>query len=185
MVHAEKLLGSFKDKSILVLGAGKMSELALEQINDKGANKIFVMNRTASKAENLSEKFCCIPSAFSEIKEILSEVDVCICSMGAPHYILDKELVMKVMANRPDRPLILIDISMPRNIDPQFAELPNVMLSDIDALEKVVEDTMKIRKTAVGQVEAIIESKLEKFYQQLNKIPSLPESSVRPSTAAS
>ncbi len=174
MVHAEKMLGALSDKSILIIGAGKMSELAVGQITNKGVKKIYVMNRTQEKAKDLSEKFSCIPSAFSEIKEILVEVDVCICSVGAPHYILDRELVVKVLARRQGRKLIFIDISMPRNIDPQVATLTGVSLSHIDDLEKVVEETLRIRQAAVGKVEEIIETKLTEYYQKIKKIKEIP-----------
>ncbi|OGX27847.1 MAG: glutamyl-tRNA reductase [Omnitrophica WOR_2 bacterium RIFCSPHIGHO2_01_FULL_48_9] len=174
MVHAEKTLGTLEDKSVLIIGAGKMSELAVGQINSKGVKKIYLMNRTQEKAQNLSEKYSCIPSAFSEIKEILAEVDICICSVGAPHYILDRELVAKVLAHRQERRLIFIDISMPRNIDPQVATLDNVSLSHIDDLEKVVAETMRIRQAAIGKVEEIIENKLREYYQKINKIKEMP-----------
>lgn len=170
MVWAEKILGTLKDRTVLIIGAGKMSELAIGQINNKGVKKVYLMNRTAEKAQNLSEKFSCIPSAFSEIKEILSEVDVCICSVGAPHYILDRELITKVMALRNSKDLVLVDISMPRNIDPEVAKISNVKLSHIDDLNDVVQETMRIRHAAVGKVEEIVETKLKEYYQKLAKL---------------
>lgn len=170
MVWAEKILGTLKEKTVLIVGAGKMSELAIGQINNKGVKKIYLMNRTEEKARNLSQKFSCIPSAFSEIKETMAEADICICSVGAPHYILDRELVEKVMEIRNGRELVMVDISMPRNIDPAVATLPNVRLSHIDDLNDVVQETMRIRQAAVEKVEEIVESKLKEYYKKLAKI---------------
>ena len=175
MVWAEKVLGTLADKTVLIIGAGKMSELAIGQINNKGVKKVYLMNRTAEKAQNLSQKFSCIPSAFSEIKETLAEADVCICSVGAPHYILDRELVEKVMLMRNGQDLVFVDISMPRNIDPAVASLPNVKLSHIDDLNDVVQETMRIRNAAVGKVEEIVEKKLREYYQKLAKIRASSE----------
>ncbi len=167
---AEKCLGSLANKSLLVLGAGKMSELALQQVHMKGLQNLFVMNRTQTTGEDLAKRYQGIPVSFYDVKEILGQVDVCICSVGAPHYILDRLLVEKVMELRNQRRLILIDISMPRNIDPQVAKIKDVYLAHIDDLEKVVEETMRKRSEAVACVEAIIEEKVREFYRKLEKV---------------
>ncbi len=171
---AEKVLGTLADTSVLIIGAGKMGELALQNIHNKGLKNIFVMNRTETIAENLAKQYRGTPVSFYDIKEILSQVEVCICSVGAPHYILDKILVEKVMGLRNQRRLVLIDISMPRNIDPQVAGIENVYLSHLDDLDKVVGETMRKRLESVSCVEAIIEEKLKTFYKKLEKIDHIP-----------
>ena len=108
-------------------------------------------------------------ASFCDIKETLSEVDLCICSSSAPHYILDRETVAKVMALREDRQLIFMDISMPRNLDPKIAELDNVVLYHIDDLETVVKENKLKRQAAVKAVEEIISDKLADYYARLNK----------------
>ncbi len=170
---AEKVLGSLEDKSVLILGAGEMSKLAVGQISNKKFKKLYVMNRTPCHAQALAEKFNGIAVSFCDIKEILSQVDVCICSASAPHYILDKETVEKIMPERNARKLIFIDISMPRNIDPRVAEAPNVLLFEIDDLDKVVEESMEKRQAAVVQVQKIIDAKLKEFTRKMAKITSL------------
>jgi len=165
----EKMLGTLEGKSVLVIGAGKMSELAMQQIHERGVKPIYVMNRTESNAQALTEKYGGIPVAFSEIKETLSVVDVGVCSVGAPHYILEKSTVEKIMQLRNNRPLILVDISMPRNIDPHVAEIPNVALSHIDDLKRVVDENMKKRQAAMIKVEQIVQAKVKEFYIKLKK----------------
>ncbi len=182
MTMAENLLGTLEGKSILIIGAGKMGELTLEQIRNKGVKNIYLMNRTGSAAQSLAEAHNGIPVSFDEIKETLAEVDVCVCAASAPHYILEKKGVEKVMTLKRDRKLILIDISMPRNIDPQVASIESVYLSCIDDLDRVVNENMRKRQSAVSAVESIITQKLHEYYEKLSKLkdndftPQTPES---------
>ena len=167
---AEQILGPLKGKSVLVIGAGKMGELALGNLCNKGLEKIYLMNRTGEKAENIARQYGGVAASFWDIKEILAEVDLCICSAGAPHYILDKEQVGKILPARQGRPLALIDISMPRNIAPQVGELPGVCLRSIDDLDQVVGASMKKRQDAVLQVEGIIHQKIEEFNDKIQRL---------------
>ena len=161
---AEKTAGNLRDKSVLVIGAGKMGEIALNHLHDLGVKKIFLMNRTGEKAENLATRYNGTASSFWNIKEILSEVDVCFCAVGAPHYILDKEKIADIMEMRHGRKLVLIDISMPRNIDPEVKTLGDkVHLSAIDDLHEVVDNNMKKRESAIHEVESIIRQKILEF----------------------
>lgn len=170
---AERMLTTLRDKSVLIMGAGKMSELSLDLLKKKKLTEVYVMNRTQENACALTGRFGGVAVSFSDIKEILSAVDLCICSVGAPHYILEKPTVEKVMGLRQNRKLTLIDISMPRNIDPAISELPDVALVYIDDLDKVVEETMERRKQAVSLVERIIADKMGEFQEKLLKIKEL------------
>ena len=173
---AEENLQTLEEKSILVIGAGKMGELALAQLHTKGAGKIYLMNRTGEKAEALAQKFSGIPVSFMDIKDTLIDVDICICSAGAPHYILDKGMVEAVMAKRDHRKILFMDISMPRNIDPQTATVPGVTLFTIDDLDKVVGENMKRRRAAVSQVEAIIRQKTVEFQEKWDRVKNRSDS---------
>ncbi len=167
IVKAEQELGSLQDKSILIIGAGKMSDLAVGHIHNKGFRQLYLMNRTIGNAENLAEKYNGTVVPFCDIKEVLAQVDVCICSVGAPHYILDKETVEKVMPLRSQRRIVFIDISVPRNIDPLVAEVDGVQLFQLDDLQETVDANMELRRQAVGQVEAIILDKSAAFFAKL------------------
>ncbi len=173
---AERRLGSLAGKSVLIIGAGKMGEMALTNMQNKGLSKMYLMNRTGEKAEVLAEQYGGIAASFWDIKDILSEVDLCICSVGAPHYILDKEQTAKVMALRQQRPILFIDISMPRNIDPAVGEIPGVHICSIDDLEQVVDANMKRRAQAMTDVEAIIRQKILEFDTKITKLKSLSSS---------
>jgi glutamyl-tRNA reductase len=173
---AEQTLGSLENKSVLIIGAGKMGELALTNLNKHSVSKVYLMNRTGEKAEALAQQYGGIAASFWDIKEILTEVDVCFCSVGAPHYILDQEKISQIMKLRQGRRLVLVDISMPRNIDPMVGQLPNVHLSSIDALDVVVQSNMKKRQGAIAQVEDIISQKLAEFNQKWEKLQSLSDS---------
>ncbi|MDE2028256.1 MAG: glutamyl-tRNA reductase [Candidatus Omnitrophica bacterium] len=173
---AEKYLGSLQERSVLVIGAGKMGEIALNHLYDLGVKKVYLMNRTGEKAESLAAKYNGIPASFWNIKEILSEVDICFCAVGAPHYILDKEKISGIMELRQGRRLVLIDISMPRNIDPEVKSLEHVHLSAIDDLHEVVDHNMRKRAGAVSQVEAIIARKIVEFNNKIAKLQQNPDS---------
>ena len=170
MAMAEQVLGTLERKSILIIGAGKMGELALSQIRNKGVKNIYVMNRTGEAAQTLAESCGAIAVSFMDIKEILSEVDVCVCAASAPHYILDRKTIEKIMPLRRGRKLVLVDISMPRNIDPLAGSVDQVFLSTIDDLNKVVGENMVKRQTAVLSVEQIIDRQLTVFDEELKKL---------------
>jgi glutamyl-tRNA reductase len=175
---AEKTAGNLQDKSVLVIGAGKMGEIALNHLHDLGVKKIFLMNRTGEKAENLAALYNGVAASFWNIKEILNEVDVCFCASGAPHYILDKEKIASIMETRQGRKLVLIDISMPRNIDPEVKSLSGsgVHLSSIDDLHEVVDNSMKKRESAIQEVEGMVRQKILEFNTKILKLQNNPDS---------
>lgn len=173
---AQKLAGDLQDMSVLVIGAGKMGEIALGHLHELGVKKLYLMNRTGEKAEDLAGRYNGIPASFWNIKEILSEVDICFCAVGAPHYILDKEKISNIMELRSGRKLVLIDISMPRNIDPEVKALAGVYLSSIDDLHEVVDHSMKKRASAIQEVEGIIRRKILEFNGKILKLQSNPAS---------
>ncbi|MDO8580453.1 MAG: glutamyl-tRNA reductase [Candidatus Omnitrophota bacterium] len=169
IVKAEEILGTLTDKTILMMGAGKMSDLAVGQIQNKNFKKLYMMNRTEANACALAEKYGGEAVSFYDLKDILQRIDLCICSTSAPHYILEKSIVAKIMPQRESNPLILIDISMPRNIDPQVATVPGVLLFYVDDLQAVVDSTMKIRHHAIPSVEKIIAQKLSEYQSKIQQ----------------
>ncbi|MFA5060051.1 MAG: glutamyl-tRNA reductase [Candidatus Omnitrophota bacterium] len=168
----EKILGSFSEKSVLMIGAGKMGELTAQQIKNKGAKNLFFMNRTQSCASALASQCRGQEAAFCDMERILSEIDICFCSVGAPHFILEKSTVFKAMQKRESRPLVFIDISVPRNIDPACGEVSGVDLYHVDDLERVVDENIQRRTAAVDLVEKIIRQKHAEFYRKIEKITS-------------
>lgn len=176
IVKAEAELKSLEGKSALLIGAGKMSKLALEQIAQKGFKSLYLMNRTHNIAERLAKKHGGQAVPFADIKEVLNEIDVCICASGAPHYIIDKETVAKSTAL--NKKIVFIDISMPRNIDPAIGQLPNIVYYDVDHLDGYIEANLLKRKASIKQVEQIISEKVTQYNSKIEKIQKLnsPES---------
>ncbi|MEI7998147.1 MAG: glutamyl-tRNA reductase [Candidatus Omnitrophota bacterium] len=166
---AQSVWGTLENKTVLILGSGKMSTLALQHLKAKGVGRIFVMNRTMSKAEELASASGAEAVAFWDINQVLQQTDVCICSTGCPHYLVDKDLVESVMSHRPNRQLVFVDISVPRNINPTVSEVEAVSIFTVDDLDRVVGDNIKKRLMCVGAVEKIVEDKLEEFYSSLYK----------------
>jgi len=172
---ARRMLITLEGKSVLIIGAGKMGYLAANHIKSKKAGEIIVMNRSDEKARSMAKRFGGTPVSFWDLKDVLKRVDVCICSAGAPHYLLEKSVVEQVMPARSGRRLVCVDISIPRNIEPSVAEVGNVRLITIDDLGGVVAENMEKRYSAVSQVEAIIARKIEQFYDKLSRIHRLEE----------
>jgi glutamyl-tRNA reductase len=170
ITKAEKNLKDLSSKSALIIGAGKMSELAVKHMYNRGFKKLYIMNRTEKNAHKLVEKYGGEVVPFCDIKEVLTAVDLCICSVGAPHYIIDKETVERVMTKRKENLLMFIDISMPRNIDPKVKKISNVKLYSIDDLDNTVEENMLLRKKATTDVHNIISKKIIEFSKKIEKL---------------
>src|SRR3989338_7457806 len=169
----QNLLGTLQGKSVLIIGAGKMGKLAVAHLRNKGANKIYIMNRTMENSIALAKEVNGIAVPFWDIKEVLSKVDACVCSTSCSHYIIEKSLVAQVISQREQRPLILADIAMPRNIDPEVASIGGVSLVDIDDLVRAIDDIKKKRGEAIEQIEVIIAKKMGNFIGNFQLIMKL------------
>ena len=181
---AERIFGTLRDRSVLIIGAGKMANLAAYQLANKAMKEIYVMNRSQDNADALVEKFGGTRVSFWDMKEVLRRADVCICSSGAPHYIVEKDVVQKTMAGRPERPLVCVDISIPRNIDPGVTQVHNVSLVTVDDLGDVVAETVQRRSGALSQVDSIIHQKVAEFYNRIARNQSLKAASPFKTVAA-
>lgn len=162
-------LGTLVGKSILIVGAGKMGHLAAEQFRNKNVGTIYVMNRSCDKAVSVADEIAGAPVSLWDMKDVLQKVDACICSAGAPHYLIEADLMKDVMASRQGRSIVMIDISMPRNIQPEVAEIAHVELLTIDQLDQVVEDNVRRRLGAVSMVEDIIAQKENEYFNRIKK----------------
>jgi glutamyl-tRNA reductase len=170
----KRIFGMFTDKKVLILGAGKMSELTVKHLYSGGAAEVIVANRTLSRAEDLASKFHGTPCTIEEGMKRLADVDIVISSTGAQGYILDRERVEASMRRRQSRPLFMIDIAVPRDLDPAIGELQNVFLYDIDDLEGIVESNLEMRRTEAAKIEHMIEGELGEFYQWLKTMGVRP-----------
>ncbi|KKO51327.1 glutamyl-tRNA reductase [Paenibacillus sp. DMB20] len=170
----KRIFGTFHDKKVLILGAGKMSELTVKHLYANGAAEVFVANRTLARAEELALKFKGTPLGMEEATERLHEVDIVISSTGANDYVIRPMLVNETMKKRQARPLFMIDIAVPRDIDPDVGDVQNVFLYDIDDLEGIVESNLEMRRAEAAKIETMIQEEMEAFHQWLKTLGVRP-----------
>ncbi|MFD0694134.1 glutamyl-tRNA reductase [Paenibacillus sp. GCM10027628] len=161
----KRIFGSYMNKTVMIIGAGKMSELTVKHLYANGANKVIVVNRTFERAVELAQKFSGIPCTMDQMLERLPEVDIIISSTGAPGYVLSKNDIQPYLQKRKSRPLFMMDIAVPRDLDPQISELANVFLYDIDDLENIVDKHLQERKKEAAKIETMISSEMAVFDQ--------------------
>jgi glutamyl-tRNA reductase len=171
---AKKIFGDLSTKHVLILGAGKMGELALQNLYGSGVKKVTVINRTFEKAKHLADKFCGEAKSLSELQCALIEADILISSTGAKDYVITKDMMVYIEKMRKGRPLFMVDIAVPRDLDPALAELESIFLYDIDDLEGIVQANLAERKKAAEQIEIMIEAELVEFQQWLHTLGVVP-----------
>lgn len=160
---AKKIFGSLQRKHVAILGAGKMGELAIENLYGSGVGKVTVINRTFEKAESLAAKFHGEAKSMKELQCSLLEADILITSTGAIDYVIDYELMQFVERLRKGKPLFMVDIAVPRDIDPRVGDLPNVFLYDIDDLQGIVEANLAERERAAADITNMIGEEVVQF----------------------
>jgi glutamyl-tRNA reductase len=159
---AEKIFGHLRDSRVMVIGAGEMSRTTAQSLLSRGARSIFVTNRSFDRAEELAKELGGQAVRFDDWEGVLKEVDVVISSTGAPHAVMDRSHVEAVRRKRRYRPLFLIDIAVPRDIDPAVGEIEEVYLYDIDALQEIAADAKGRRSEQIAVCERIIDQELAK-----------------------
>ncbi|MCA9402754.1 MAG: glutamyl-tRNA reductase [Candidatus Omnitrophica bacterium] len=164
---AERALGELGHRSILIIGAGKMSELTASQLQRKGAGDTYVVNRTREKAETLAARIGGRAYSYLDLYKIMGRVDLCIVSASAGSYLLSRDYMAPVMRQRRNRELICIDISTPRNIEPAVGDLPGVKLFKIDDLSAIVRENLSKRRSAVAAVNKLIDCKMHELKRKL------------------
>lgn len=161
----KRIFGRFDDKKVMIVGAGKMSELTAQHLHSNGAKEVFVVNRTLEKAQELAEKFQGTAMAMDEALDRLKDTDIVISSTGAEQFVLSRKHIETAMASRKKKPLFLIDIAVPRDIEPGCGDIPNVFLYDIDDLEGIVETNLAMRRKEAAIIEDMITEEQEAYRQ--------------------
>lgn len=170
-VHlATELFGNLRNHSALVLGAGETAELTLRLLRDAGVHSVVVANRTYPNALTLAENLGGRAVRFDEMEAAMAESDIVIASTASPHALVKSELVARVMRKRRNRPLFLIDIAVPRDIEPGVGNLENVFLYNIDDLKQVVDENLESRSEEAVKVETIVEEELARFLAGLHSL---------------
>ncbi|MFO7910672.1 MAG: glutamyl-tRNA reductase [Desulfotignum sp.] len=171
---ANKIFSDLSTKSVLLLGAGEMAELAVEHLMSHNVKKVLVANRTFENAVTLAEKFRGQALGFEEKESALAEVDIIISSTGATQYVITADQVKKAMKKRQYRTLFFIDIAVPRDIDPKINALSNAYVYDIDDLKTIVASNIQQREHETVKAERFVAQAVVKFRKWLDSLAIVP-----------
>lgn len=171
---AKKVFGTLQEKSALIVGAGKMSELAIQNLYSNGVRRVTIINRTLEKAKILAARLHAEVKPLDKLHAALVDADILISSTGASDVIITKNTMKQIGKIRKGKPLIMIDIAVPRDIDPQVAELDNVFLYNIDDLNRIVEDNFVEREKAAKEIMKMIEGEVTVFNQWMKMLEVTP-----------
>jgi len=171
---AKKIFGSLVGKRAMVLGAGEMAELALASLQAEGVRAAVVANRTFERAQALASLYGATAVHYDEAWDALAEVDVLLCSTASPHVVVGAERVRDGLERRGDRPLCILDIALPRDVDPAVAEMDNVFLYDLDDLRAVVSASVERRHRELPAAEQVIAAEVEKYWQWVAGLAAVP-----------
>lgn len=171
---ALKIFGDLKDKQVLILGAGEMAELAVTHLRSRGAKSITVANRTYEKAQELAARFQGQAASLTEIHQHLSEADILIASTGAKDFVLTAADMNRVSRARKGKPLFIVDIAVPRDVEPAVGDLEGVFLYDIDDLEGVVRANLEERKQTAEKIAVMIEEQIRAFNRWVRELGVVP-----------
>ena len=173
---AEKAFGGLQDKTVMIIGAGQMGELAARHLVSKGVSTVMVSNRTHEHALALAHELRGLAVHFSEIWRAMLEADIVISSTGCPHFIITGDDMRRLMAERHGRPIFLIDIAVPRDVDPAVSDIPGCTLVNIDGLERVTHHNLCERQKALADADTILAEEVDLFrtrQEQLNVVPTI------------
>jgi glutamyl-tRNA reductase len=158
----------------MVLGAGEMAELALASLQHEGVRAAIVANRTFERAKELAAQYGATAVHYDDAWDALVDVDLLLCSTAAPRPVVTADRVRDAVARRGDRPLCILDIAVPRDVDPSVAELANVFLYDMDDLQAVVSANLARRHGALPAADAVVDEEVEKFWQWVAGLAAVP-----------
>lgn len=171
---ARQIFGSLAGKRAMILGAGEMAELALECLAAQGVRAAVVANRTYERATELAAKYSATAMHYDECWAALKDVDVLVCSTSAPHAIVGIAQVAPGLAARGDRPLCILDIALPRDVEPSVGDLSNVFLYNLDDLQAVVSANLERRQSDVPTAEALIEAESSRYWDWVAGLAAVP-----------
>ncbi len=171
---AKKIFEDLSTKTFMLLGAGEMAELAAKHMINSGVKDVLVTNRTYKRAAELAREFSGRAVEFDKFHDELAHTDIVICSTGAPDYIILKDRMHKVMKQRKNRPMFMIDISVPRNIDPEINDIDNIYLYDIDNLQGIIDINIQERNKEAEKAEKIVLEEVDSFLKWQGSLSAVP-----------
>jgi glutamyl-tRNA reductase len=171
---AKKIFGTLTGRRAMVLGAGEMAELALASLQQEGVRAAVVANRTFARAEQLAAQYGATAVHYEQAWDALADVDLLLCSTAAPRPVVSAARIRAAVDRRGHRPLCILDIALPRDVDPTVGELDNVFLYDLDDLRNVVSSNLARRQDELPAAEAVIAEEVEKFWQWVAGLAAVP-----------
>lgn len=171
---AKKIFGDLHDMKVMLIGAGEMCELAARHFINQGIAQVLVTNRTLSRAQQLADEFSGIAIPFDIFRGQLDQVDIVLSSTGAPDYIIGPNELAQALKKRRNRPIFLIDIAVPRDIDPKVNQLDNIYLFDVDDLQDVITENLDLRRNEAEHAEELVTREVEKFEHWLASLSVTP-----------
>lgn len=160
---ARKIFGDLTGKTVMIIGASKMGELAAKHLKRNGVASVLVTNRTFERAVEVAKVFEGAAIPFEHFTDHIDRADIVISSTGAPHFVITKPMAEQIIRNRRNKPMFFIDIAVPRDIDPLVNSIDNVFLYDIDDLQQVIDANMKERMKEAGRAEEIVDGEVRSF----------------------
>jgi len=171
---ARQTLGDLAGKTVLVISAGEAGKLTARSLRESGIGSMLVTNRSAARAQELAAELHGVAVPFERLETALEGADIVIASTASSEFVIDRPLVERAMAQRRNRPLLLIDIAVPRDIDPAAGEVPGVHLYDIDGLQGITDANINLRRRELAQVETIVEEEVARFAAWLRSLEVVP-----------
>jgi glutamyl-tRNA reductase len=160
---ARKIFGDLSGKTVMIIGASKMGELAAKHLKRNGVASVLVTNRTFERAVEIAKMFEGAAIPFEHFTDHIDHADIVISSTGAPHFIITRPLAEQVIRNRRNKPVFFIDIAVPRDVDPTVNDIDNAFVYDIDDLQQVIDSNLKERMKEAGRAEEIIDREVQAF----------------------
>lgn len=168
------LVPDIKRARIMVIGAGEMAELVVESLRKRSADQITVVNRTLEKARELAGQWDGRAASLEMLINLLADTDILITSTGAPHTIIHTEVIEQIMADRPDRPLVVMDIAVPRDVETTVGDITGVNLFDMDTLDQMLQGSLAKRAAEIPRVEEILSEESAVFMEFLSTLDVVP-----------
>ncbi len=171
---AKKVFGNLSARTVMLVGAGEMAKLAAQHLVNHGVRQVLLTTRDPVRARSVANRFQGLPIPFEEFRSDMAKADIVICSTGASHYLITAEDVQRAVRERKNRPIFLIDVSVPRNIDPAVRDVDNAFLFDIDDLEMHIEQNREERRAESVKAEVIANEEVEVIQKWLQSLVATP-----------
>lgn len=174
VMRAREILGDLHGRSVLLVGAGEMSEIAVRLFRNQGIRRVYLVSRTLERADHFARPLGVEAVDFAAIESVVAEIDIMLTSSSAPYALFERSRIARIQALREGRPLVILDIAVPRDVDPEVSRLPGVTVSNIDDLRVVAEQNLRDREGAAPAAERIVEAELRRTRSHLQAREAAP-----------